>query len=58
MTAPSIGAYTTAQRTSNGTTLSISVPSYSAGDTLYVAYVDDADASAISIDGTGWTFRG
>lgn len=58
MAAPTLGAYTTASRTTNGTTLAISVPSYSAGDTLYVAYVDDADAGAISIDGTGWTFRG
>ena len=27
----------------------------STGDTLYVAYVDDADAGSASIDGSNWT---
>ena len=55
MTAPTLGAYTTAFRSSNGTTLACNVPTYSAGDTIYYAFASDADASAASIDGTGWT---
>ena len=55
MTAPTLGAYVAAQKTTNSLTLGFTVPSYSAGDTLYVAYVDDADAGTPSIDGTGWT---
>ena len=55
MVAPTLGAYTVASRSTNGTTLAITVPTFAAGDTLYIAYADDGDAGTPSIDGTGWT---
>ena len=55
MAAPVVGANTVASRTTNGTSLSINVPTYSTGNALYVIYADDADAGSASIGGTGWT---
>ena len=55
MAAPTLGAYTVASRTTNGTTLACNVPTYSAGNTIYYVFASDADAGAVSIDGSGWT---
>jgi hypothetical protein len=56
MAAPSIvPGYTVAARTSNGTTLAVTVPTHTDGDTLYFAWASDGDADSASINGTGWT---
>ena len=53
--APGIVGYTTAERTTNGLTLVVPVPTYTADDALYIAWADDGDGGSASISGTGWT---
>jgi hypothetical protein len=56
MAAPSIvPGYTVAARTSNGTTLAVTVPTHTDGDTLYFAWASDGDADSASISGADWT---
>jgi hypothetical protein len=59
MTAPTlIAGYTTAQRTGNGTTISISVPTYAAGDEVYLVYASDGDGDVATPQqgsGNAWT---
>lgn len=50
-----INGYTSAVRSSNGTTLTCNVPPHASGDTIYYLWASDGDADSASISGTGWT---
>lgn len=50
-----INGYTSAVRSSNGTTLTCNVPPHVNGDTIYYLWASDGDADSASISGTGWT---
>lgn len=50
-----VGNYTTAFRSTNGTTLACNVPACLDGDTIYYFWASDGDADSASISGTGWT---
>lgn len=55
MANPVISAHTHAERTTNGTTLTCSVPTNANGDAIYYVWASDGDGDSASISGTGWT---
>lgn len=56
MAAPSIvGGYTEGGLVSNATTQTVTVPTYTNGDKIYVVWATDGDSATATISGSGWT---